>query len=272
MSLLTIEEMPEWLRYNKFIKTGYRPAFASTLDTTLSLFRWHNESVNVWLHLLPSLALLYHLMWMEPLVPGSLLYPACVGSCTAIMFASTAYHLFMPCCCSRAGYSKLVNCDVLSCLLSITVTSFSFIHVGNKCIDGTVVFGATAAMILSSLAVIYTVCSANLTAAGRVKVFGFHCLLRLSIAVVFLWPKTYAHGLPLSFYYHTMSFFMLMAGGILNGLRLPEKWFNGGIRWMDFVMNSHNIWHYLCIIALTQSLLGCYYDHVEYAQMECYLA
>ena len=47
--LCNLEEMPEYLRFNPFIKEGYRRQM-SLKECCQSLFFFHNESVNVYTH------------------------------------------------------------------------------------------------------------------------------------------------------------------------------------------------------------------------------
>jgi len=49
--LLHWDHLPHWRRDNHYIHTGYRPSTASFLDSILSLSYLHNESVNIWSHL-----------------------------------------------------------------------------------------------------------------------------------------------------------------------------------------------------------------------------
>lgn len=56
--LLLWDDLPHWRRDNAFIRSGYRPSKASYLHSFLSLSHLHNESVNIWSHLLGSAAAL----------------------------------------------------------------------------------------------------------------------------------------------------------------------------------------------------------------------
>lgn len=261
----TIHNVPQFLRFNPYILTGYRRKM-SVLEACGSLLTWHNESVNVWSHLIPLFFFAYLTWCSETMAPGWM-YKICLFSLTCVFAASSAYHLFMPCCSSNRGYLCLVNCDVLSCMLSITVTGMSFIHYGNRCAGTALTMTSTMMLSASAVALVYLVLNTQTKAAGRVKLFGFHCLLRLSLGVVHLWSKVESHGHAQSFYYHVMSFFLLFIGGLINGLRIPERWL--GFRWMDYLLNSHNIWHYLCILAALASVLGCLYDQWEFDATTC---
>lgn len=48
----TYEQYPVDLRDNEWLKTGYRCEFNTWTDIWKSLFMWHNETVNVWSHML----------------------------------------------------------------------------------------------------------------------------------------------------------------------------------------------------------------------------
>src|SRR5436190_24332265 len=48
------DDLPHWQRDNHHIPTGYRPASASFIASFRSLGYIHNETVNIYTHLLPS--------------------------------------------------------------------------------------------------------------------------------------------------------------------------------------------------------------------------
>ncbi|KHN96123.1 Hly-III-related protein [Metarhizium album ARSEF 1941] len=54
--LLLWDDLPPWRRDNAFIRSGYRQTCASYARSFQSLFYLHNESVNIWTHLLGALA------------------------------------------------------------------------------------------------------------------------------------------------------------------------------------------------------------------------
>jgi hypothetical protein len=49
------EEAPDFLQDNEYIKSGYRIDHNSCCSATKSLFTCHNESVNVWSHLMGAI-------------------------------------------------------------------------------------------------------------------------------------------------------------------------------------------------------------------------
>lgn len=53
--LMTLEQMPQWLRDNPSILTGYRPYHEDLFVYIRSIFRLHNESFSIWSHLIASI-------------------------------------------------------------------------------------------------------------------------------------------------------------------------------------------------------------------------
>lgn len=49
--LVAFNDLPNWLRDNFYILTGYRPELSSYTACTKSIFYLHNESGNIWTHL-----------------------------------------------------------------------------------------------------------------------------------------------------------------------------------------------------------------------------
>jgi adiponectin receptor len=57
-TLLSYHEIPEWYQDNEFICHGYRPVSNSTHACFASLFSLHNETVNIYSHLIPGILFL----------------------------------------------------------------------------------------------------------------------------------------------------------------------------------------------------------------------
>ena len=54
-ALVSYNQVPDWYRDNHFIRHGYRPVSHSTCACVASWCYLHNESVNIFTHLLPAL-------------------------------------------------------------------------------------------------------------------------------------------------------------------------------------------------------------------------
>lgn len=55
---LTFDALDKWMQDNQYIVSGYRPATNSFRTSFSSIFAIHNETVNIWTHLLPAVVLL----------------------------------------------------------------------------------------------------------------------------------------------------------------------------------------------------------------------
>ena len=67
--LRDINQIPHFLRDNDYILTGYR-VYYSYLDNFRSIFMWHNETGNIWTHMVPFFGFIafmtYHLQRYRP--------------------------------------------------------------------------------------------------------------------------------------------------------------------------------------------------------------
>lgn len=58
-----IDNTPKHLIDNEYIKKGYRVGYSCFSSIFKSLFQWHNETINVWSHLLPALLIVFVLLF-----------------------------------------------------------------------------------------------------------------------------------------------------------------------------------------------------------------
>ncbi|KAL7629222.1 hypothetical protein AAE478_000742 [Parahypoxylon ruwenzoriense] len=68
LRLLWWDELPAWRRDNQFIVSGYRPDSNSYRRSLASLFYLHNESVNIWTHLLGALCFPAAAAWLRHVI------------------------------------------------------------------------------------------------------------------------------------------------------------------------------------------------------------
>ncbi|EPY24306.1 adiponectin receptor [Strigomonas culicis] len=159
LRLVDITEVPPYLQFNPYIKKYYRPCPISLSASVTSLFfNFHNESINIWMHLFCFGLMLYFCVF--PPVPylvrevSPRLHPTdrngveqstlslhrpetlfrFLSLCLACTFAlSVAYHVGMNCCHSARSYAVLLQCDVAGILFSITGSVAVYFYKGNAC-------------------------------------------------------------------------------------------------------------------------------------------
>lgn len=64
-----IEEYPEWGRDNPLIFTGYRVGYSGVWPIFNTLFKVHNETVNIWSHLSLKICFIFILFYIFNNVP-----------------------------------------------------------------------------------------------------------------------------------------------------------------------------------------------------------
>ncbi|POR37724.1 ADIPOR-like receptor IZH2 [Tolypocladium paradoxum] len=99
--LLLWDDLPAWRRDNAFIRCGYRQIRASYGHALRSLFYLHNESVNIWSHLVGALvavaASLYlycviHPRYASAAAPDVLVFSCFFGGAVLCLGMSATYH------------------------------------------------------------------------------------------------------------------------------------------------------------------------------------
>ena len=132
-SLLSYSELPEWAQDNPHIHNHYRSISSSTPACFASWFYMHNESVNIYSHIIGALifilleGLIYHYLSSNyPLatVRDHLIFAYFLASATACMLLSTLYHTFW--CHSqrfRQLWLKFDFAGILVLILAVFVTA-----------------------------------------------------------------------------------------------------------------------------------------------------
>jgi adiponectin receptor len=89
MRLITNTELPSWYEVNPYVRGGYRRPMGF-LDTLRTLFQWHNETLNIYTHLLPGLYFLACLLVKEPECSGHCKYLYYTGYSAATIMGLTS--------------------------------------------------------------------------------------------------------------------------------------------------------------------------------------
>ena len=93
--LYHVSAMPPHLAFNKFVQSGYRPFPLSMVGCLRSLLQLHNETVNIYSHLVPLVVVALvacHHPWSAELG----VYYTQVCLICGVFFCSVLYHTFMP--------------------------------------------------------------------------------------------------------------------------------------------------------------------------------
>lgn len=260
--LFSDEETPQWNR-EPFIKSGYRQTYSTFWQCIQSLFYLHNQSFNIWSHLLATLYFLVRFAvalnescaTLDPLnLP---LLSAAIGTIT-LYSTSAAAHLLNSM--SEKAYKTCFFFDYAG--ISIySFTSSQAVFFYTRPVNSNWIIFESPRLYLSIASLVscfstYTCCK---TDAGSNK---FSALLRtisflaalLNTALPFIAGVTFcschttepclalAGCSSLSLNYYAYYVICLIFGGLIYSSRIPERFFPGTF---DFIGNSHHFLHIL---------------------------
>ncbi|EHY59097.1 ADIPOR-like receptor IZH2 [Exophiala dermatitidis] len=138
--LLSYEELPEWHKDNHFMRTGYRPISNSCLSCAQSLGYLHNETLNIYTHLIPAVCyILGHVIvhralnsfYPEATLLDHITFHCNVGAAVITLALSSAYHTLMNH--SMHVSNLMLRVDYVGILVLILGSFFSGIYVGFYC-------------------------------------------------------------------------------------------------------------------------------------------
>ncbi|KAH6692356.1 mPR-like GPCR protein [Plectosphaerella plurivora] len=273
--LRTIAEVPVWYAANHHILTGYRPLTPSVRFCLASLGSLHNETVNIYSHLIPgALALLGNaaiLAYFRTHFPGALLADQLVfhifltGSVTCFG-VSASYHALL--CHSKKYHDLWLRLDYLAIIAQILGSFISGIYMGFYCEPGprALHWGMIGCLSLATCVVmlhpglqsqeyrllrLYTFVATGLSGFAPI----FHAMA--------LFPHDQLEKHMGVRYYYLEGIFIL-TGALIYALHFPEKWHP--VRF-DIFGASHQIFH-ICVVLGAAShfygILSAYqytYDH-----------
>lgn len=288
--LRSITDVPRFLRFNPYIRSGYRHTphpITSTLQHIISsTFSWHNEvctvhlsipvhktpiylivcqSINIWTHtfalILFTFLALYELLNGSAVRWGVLV--ACV-SCMVVFIGSVAYHSNMSRCRCESEYHSCLNYDVLGVLLGLSLCAVSPLVHGYRCNSVMMVVLAVATFSAVAVFVGFRVLRANVTPAMRGKYIALLGAMRGVLIALLVGGNAVWHARTESLTWHTGSLLLLIIGGAINVSKCPERWVvKRWVEWIDCISmcgNSHQIWHVMTIAVCLGVYGGCVWD------------
>ena len=265
--LFNDHETPEWLR-EPFIKSGYREAYSTAWQCVQSLCYLHNQSFNIWSHLITSLYFMVRFGMIFSASNHSLLDPLYLplvsGALGTIVVYSTSAiaHLFS--CISKRAYKTGFYLDYAAISLYTFTSSQAMFFYTRPINTNWLIFQSPylylcIAALLCGLAT-YSCCK---TGAGTSK---FSTLFR-TVPFLAAWMNT---GLPfiagvtfcschattaclafsacskLSIGYYVCHVICTCLLGLVYSSRIPERLWTGKF---DFFVTSHQLLHILAPLA-----------------------
>lgn len=238
------DQVPAYLR-EAFIETGYRYNL-TVLQCLASVFQLHNETVNIWTHLLSAIAfwaLCGHHCYNRDKHSrrNSVMLSSFCASKATVFTASFVAHTFSPACTDESAYQLLWRLDwSMICVAMLgtctTITYFAF-YTNSACTRFWMrAFGCS---IGSMFVVVNTPAFTRLS--PNVKCLG--PLIPVPCFVLFLWQVV--RTLPKKDVIRLVSdasgpLSLAIIGLSVYGSQVPERWFPGEF---DFTGGSHTIHH-----------------------------
>ena len=259
--LVTDADLPSWYSPYPFVRSNYRCHFSNQLCIS-SLFRLHNETVNVWTEFLPAIGFsIWTALFLERHKGISETDRLVVGSglivCTVVRpFCSGLAHLLH--CTDPTGYIVWWSIDYLSICAAILASSVVYGHFAFYCAGQLqmLFFTSAAGLLSTTIVAVMAVASPALRATS------------------FLLFVLFCNGVPLVYQlfaklsgdpsYHidvdsrylglwAASLCTFSIGLIVKSSYLPERIVQSP--WSDLFLTSHNLWH---LILNTGFVLGTF--------------
>ena len=102
--LQNFEDLPVWYQDNPYLRSHYRPVSYSSSSCLYSWTYLHNETLNIYTHLIPALLSVVGQMWMQRMISDSFpeatigeraVFALNLAAATATLTMSTFYHTLM---------------------------------------------------------------------------------------------------------------------------------------------------------------------------------
>lgn len=262
--LAFFEDLDEWQQDNHYIRSGYVKATFSFLKCAESLRYWHNETINIYSHLLPSLfigivVVFYIFNGQVDEGLGSLEklnFLQFKVSLLLCLFTSALFHLFKS---HSAKVSKLGNrCDyfainilISSSLVSIIV--FAFYEMPRLRNSLLVVFATIA------ISCTYTIFHPQFSTPSYRPYRSLMFILFGLSGVIPIVAACYIHGHKTAFKMASAEWLILegifyILGACIYAFRFPER-LSANVKSprvpgvFDIVGHSHQIFHILVVVA-----------------------
>jgi adiponectin receptor len=254
--LLNADDLPAPWRESINILQGYR--FTERyVDCVVSVCQVHNETCNIWSHLLGfglvAYLFFYDLPSTQWWLTATALDKFTIGfymmSAMNAMICSATWHAFS-CLCMRQVKQKFACVDYSGITMLIAATIVTCEYMSMYC-QTTV---RNAFMIVTSLCGLGGATFTWAPDFDKPQSRGKRIFFFVSFAVAGVssfFTAAFIHGFWKTFFFYLpiMKSLLTYIGGVtFYGLQIPEKWYPGTI--FDYIGASHNLWHIAVVAAI----------------------
>ncbi|KAI3339576.1 mPR-like GPCR protein [Ustulina deusta] len=263
--LISYDELPTWHQDNPFIRHSYRPISRSAASCLRSWGFLHNETLNIYTHLIPAAAALFigqawvlsHLRQKYAHVSTSdyVIFAFLLSASATCLGISSAYHTLMSH--SREVEARWLRLDFVGIIILIVGSFVSGIYVGFWCepTERKIYWSMSVSLGVLSIIIMVAPCfQGPKWRTFRLVVFvvtglsGFAPIIH-GIHMFGFAQMVKQSGLP--YYFAEGGLFLI--GAVTYASRFPERIKPGTF---DVFGSSHQIFHVLVVIATLIHLIG----------------
>ena len=269
-------QLPRWYQDNEHLEHGYRPSNQSFCYYLKSIFKIHNETLNVWTHLIPAIIFLILLVYsnVKHIVGDNIgdnialnVYLLSVFLC---FLFSSIMHCFHPY--TEAVCHKLVKLDYFGISIAILGFYTIFIYYAFYCHERNQIIYYTLCNVLGIITIV-TNCFSKFSISNQhrklraIVFFSFCASILVPLIHRIIEDYDNEAGFYVEFKYSTVT-------GILVGLslffyitKIPEKYLNRGI--FNYIFTSHQIFHVLSFAGLFLFYIGLFDIYRVHKNVDC---
>ncbi|KAI0427875.1 mPR-like GPCR protein [Xylaria sp. FL1042] len=263
--LISYEELPVWHQDNPFIRHSYRPISRSTAACLRSWGFLHNETLNIYTHLIPAAAALFigeawvlsylRQKYVNAGASDYLIFAFLLSASATCLGISSVYHTLMSH--SREVEARWLRLDFVGIIVLIVGSFVSGIYVGFWCetTERKIYWSMSASLgVLSIIIMLAPYFQGPKWRTFRLVVFvvtglsGFAPIIH-GIHMFGFAQMVKQSGLP--YYFAEGGLFLI--GAVTYASRFPECLKPGAF---DVFGSSHQIFHVLVVIATLVHLIG----------------
>lgn len=272
--LYSFNDLPEWQKDNEYIHTGYIKETNSYMEIIKSLMYLHNESVNIYTHLLPGIVCLLILLGVLEHTTMPIYITTSYSDYWIINFfflgvlfcfsMSATFHCFK-------AHSERISIfgnklDYLGIVFLIISSMVSIMYYGFYDKFPLFILFTAITLSLGSMCTVVSLKDKFRAPHWRAKratmfvLFGLSAVLPLAYGLISYGYKNTARKIGLNWVLLEGVFYI--SGATLYGLRIPEKHSPGNF---DYFFNSHQIFHVLVVAGAGAHYVGLIksYQHVH---------
>lgn len=272
---LQYDELDDWYKDNSYIHGAYRKTNEGVLFYLKSIFKCHNETVNIWTHLVGSLVFIFLLLYTN--ISGLVVYPledsiainVYLLSITACFSFSTIMHTFYPM--SNKCCKNLCRLDYIGISLFILGSYGPFIHFAFYCNN---ILRWTYYILINLIGLICIVLTFIPTFhKSKFKIYRVFMFASLIVACIcpiihriLIKDREEIYDFFIELEYYILSIVFCILGAIFFVSKFPEKHYPGKF---DKILSSHQIFHIFSILAGIVMYLGIVLTHNSSKNISC---